>query len=227
MALNGAQQPVLVFDMDGVLVDVSESYRAAIAATAQHFTGRAISPEVIQEYKNAGGWNNDWALAHQLIRGSGSREVPYEEVVAVFQERFLGKNNDGLILRERWIPGKGLLERLAVTYRLAIFTGRPREEVDLTLRRFVPELEWTTIIADGEVAHPKPAPDGLIALMAAHAGCAVTYLGDTVDDARSARGAAVRFIGVASARSEGLRELLAAEGAAAVIENVNEIEKVI
>ena len=31
--------PVLVFDMDGVLVDVTDSYREAIAQTVEHFTG--------------------------------------------------------------------------------------------------------------------------------------------------------------------------------------------
>ena len=30
---------LIIFDMDGVLVDVSESYRAAIQATVLHFTG--------------------------------------------------------------------------------------------------------------------------------------------------------------------------------------------
>ena len=31
---------VLVFDMDGVLVDVTESYREAIRQTVSYFTGR-------------------------------------------------------------------------------------------------------------------------------------------------------------------------------------------
>jgi HAD superfamily phosphatase len=227
MALNGTRPSILVFDMDGVLVDVSESYRAAIAATAEHFTGRTISHEVIQRYKNAGGWNNDWALSQKLIRDTANLDVSYDDVVAIFQDRFLGKNNDGLILRERWLPAAGLLEKLAATYRLAIFTGRPREEVDLTLRRFVPGVEWATIIAEGDVANAKPAPDGLVAIMAAQPGSEITYFGDTIDDAQSARAADVRFIGVASERSEGLRELLKAEGADAVIENINEIEEVL
>ncbi len=32
---------VLVFDMDGVLVDVTESYRETIQRTVEHFTGGA------------------------------------------------------------------------------------------------------------------------------------------------------------------------------------------
>jgi phosphoglycolate phosphatase-like HAD superfamily hydrolase len=46
-----------------------------------------------------------------------------------------------------------------------------------------------------------------------------------VDDARSARAAGVRFIGIAQRNSVGLRALLEREGAAAVIENINAIER--
>lgn len=218
---------MLVFDMDGVLVDVSESYRATIAKTVEHFTGRAIAPDLIQQYKNAGGWNNDWALAQRIVLDTSGSKIPHDEVVAVFQQHFLGNNNDGLILRERWLPRVGLLEKLATKHRLAIFTGRPRPELDLTLKRYAPSLQWTMIIADGDVPNAKPAAGGLLAIAAAHPADTLRYVGDTVDDARCAKAAGVRFIGVAHEGSEGLRELLIREGAAHVIQNINEIEPLI
>jgi HAD superfamily phosphatase len=218
---------VIVFDMDGVLVDVSESYRATIVETVKHFTGQTIAREMIQEYKNAGGWNNDWALSQKIIADIGGLDIPYNEVVRVFQSYFFGPNNDGLVLRERWLPLNGLLERLSAKADLAIFTGRLREEADFTLTRFVPGLRWSMIVGDGDVANAKPAPDGLIAIQAAHRDSRITYLGDTVDDARSARAANVRFIGVAHPRHPGLDGLLASEGAEAVIQDINEIEGVL
>lgn len=151
--------------------------------------------------------------------------VPYKEVIAVFQQHLLGENNDGLILRERWPPNNGRLEKLATNHALAIFTGRPRGELDLTLRRFASGVQWSMIVADGDVPKAKPAPDGLVAIAGAHAERTLSYIGDTVDDARSARAAGVRFIGVAHGRSLGLRDLLMREGAAAVIKDINEIEK--
>ena len=42
-------QPILIFDMDGVLADVTESYRETIARTVAHFTGASPTPERIQE----------------------------------------------------------------------------------------------------------------------------------------------------------------------------------
>lgn len=227
MALNASPLSVLVFDMDDVLVDVLESYRASLAATVEHFTGATISNDVIQRYKNAGGWNDDWQLSQRVILDTGGLDVPFDEVVAVFQQHFLGANGDGLILRERWLPAPGLLERLAARHQLGIFTGRPRDEMQITLSRFVPDILWGTTITSGDVQNLKPAPDGLLAIAAAHAGCTISYVGDNVDDARSARAAGVRFIGIAQRNSVGLDELLASEGAAAVIENINEIEEVV
>ena len=45
---------LIVFDMDGVLAEVTESYREAIVQTVEHFTGKRITRELIQEYKNRG-----------------------------------------------------------------------------------------------------------------------------------------------------------------------------
>jgi HAD superfamily phosphatase len=218
---------VIVFDMDGVLVDVSESYRATIVETVRHFTGVVIEPELIQDYKNAGGWNNDWALSQKIVADVANLDIPYNEVVRIFQSYFFGPDNNGLVLREKWLPSDGLLDRLSEDAALAIFTGRLREEADFTLTRFVPGLRWSMIVGDGDVPNAKPAPDGLIAIQSAHPRRRLTYLGDTVDDARSAKAAGVRFIGVAHPRHAGLARLLSEEGAEVVIEDINEIEGVL
>jgi HAD superfamily phosphatase len=210
--------------MDGVLVDVTGSYLAAIAATVMHFTAKPVSLEIIARYKNAGGWNNDWALAKKLILDTAKLDVPYADVVATFQSYFLGSSNDGLITREKWIPANGLLTRLAMKHRLAIFTGRPRPEIDITLARFARDIRWASIVADLDVANAKPAPDGLRAIAGANADHTLTYIGDNVDDAKSARAFGVRFIGVADGHGAAILER---EGATAVVRNVNELEEVL
>src|SRR5690242_17336139 len=117
---------LLIFDLDGVLVDVADSYRETIIRTIEHFTGRRVTRDFIQEIKNRGGFNDDWALSHRVIRDFGS-DAEYQDVVDYFQRLFLGEKGDGqgdaLIQRERWVPRDGLLERLAEQRRFAIFTG--------------------------------------------------------------------------------------------------------
>jgi HAD superfamily phosphatase len=217
---------ILVFDMDGVLVDVSESYRESIQQTVEHFTGKRVARAAIQDWKNRGGWNDDWALSTAMIRAEGIA-VEHDAVVRYFQGIFHGDGTGGLILRERWIAREGLLDRLSGRFSLAVFTGRLRWEAELTLRRFAPELRFQPIVGADDVPNHKPAPDGLLHIGKLAPDSELWYVGDTVDDARSAKAAGVPFIGIAAPSSpwrDTLAALLNAEGARAVLDDINQLE---
>lgn len=212
---------VLVFDMDGVLVDVSDSYRETIVRTVEIFTGKVITRDEIQKYKNEGGWNNDWALSQKICRDLGV-EVDYDTIVDHFMDLFI---NQGLINRERWIPRNSLLEKLSEKFELAIFTGRSAMEAAITLQR-EGLTDLFLLITATDVEREKPFPDGLLRIAALRPGKRLTYVGDTVDDARAAKAANVPFIGIAaenSPRRDELVALLQAEGAIQVLKDVNEI----
>jgi HAD superfamily phosphatase len=222
-------KPILIFDMDGVLVDVTESYRETIAATVEHYTGARPSNEQIQQFKNRGGFNDDWRLSHYLITGVGI-DVPFEEMKAHFQRLFLGANGaEGLILREKWIARAGVLEKLAGEFRLAVFTGRPREEADLTLNRFAPGLTFHPVVAMEDVEHAKPAPDGLLRIARDNPDSKLFYVGDSIDDARSARAAKIPFIGIAAPSNPTYLDLVflfQEERAYAIVDDINYLDEV-
>ena len=216
---------VIVFDMDGVLVDVADSYRETIARTVEHFTGERVTPEQIQDYKNDGGWNNDWLLSQRIAADRGVK-VHLREVAAKFDGFFLG---EGLIHRERWIAAPGFMERLSERYELAIFTGRPRRDAEITLER-EGWLGRFLLVSLDDVESEKPSPDGLLKIRAAKPGKTMLYLGDTVDDARAGMAAGVPFVGIAapgSARREEAEKRLRQEGALAVLGSINELETVL
>ena len=215
----GAQ--VLVFDMDGVLVDVTDSYRETIVRTVEHFTGKTITRTQIQDYKNQGGWNNDWALSQRICKDLGV-DIPYSTVVDYFNSLFL---DQGMIHRERWLPRDGLIDRLGAKFELAIFTGRTTEEAEITLNREGFRDRFLLITAN-DVECEKPAPDGLLKIAALRPSKKLLYVGDTVDDARCARAANVPFIGIASPKHERraeILELFRQEGAIQVLGDINEI----
>ncbi len=221
-------KPMLDFDMDGVLVDATESYRETIARTVEHFAGVQVAREQIQDYKNQGGWNDDWKLSHHIIEQAGV-DVPFETVKQYFQELFLGDGADGMILRERWMARAGVLERLGERFRLAVFTGRPKEDAALTLRRFSGGLVFDPVVGMYDVERQKPAPDGLFEIARQTGGAPMFYVGDTVDDARAARAAKVPFIGIAAPanpRYIDLVFLFQAEGAHAIVDDINYLEEV-
>jgi len=71
-----SQIDTLVFDIDGVLIDVRESFRKAICQTVQfyyqeilNFQGSQslIDPEEVKFFKMAGGFNNDWDLTSAVV----------------------------------------------------------------------------------------------------------------------------------------------------------------
>jgi len=217
---------VLVFDMDGVLVEVGQSYREAIRETVHHFTGDLVTHDEIQNFKNAGGWNNDWLLSHRLILNRG-KQVEYADVVEYFNHVFLGENGNGLIRNEKWMPNEGLLERLCKRAVLAIFTGRAKYEADVTLKRYANGIRFHPLITDESVANPKPAPDGLHLIQREYPDKNIWYLGDTVDDAISSRSAGVPFIGVSTphnSRHLEIADILLGHGAFIVIKDINELE---
>ncbi len=220
-------RPLIVFDMDGVLVEVTASYREAIRQTVLHFTGHDITYERIQQYKNSGGWNNDWALSQKIAADLGT-EADYATVVEEFQKLFLGHNGrPGLIERERWIARPGVLESLTARYDLGIYTGRPRPEAQLTVDRFSGAVDFFPILTADDVERGKPNPEGLEKIRAQRPGQPLWYVGDTVDDARCARAAGVPFIGVASQaanRRQELLDLFASEQAAGVLDDINTLE---
>ena len=219
---------LLIFDMDGVLVDVTDSYRAAIQATVKNLTGDEPSPVEIQDWKNRGGWNDDWLLSTEMIRQRG-HNIPYQQVVEHFQKLFHGDGTNGLILRERWLATEGLFDRLATNHTLAVFTGRPREEADLTLKRFGGGLTFSPIVAMEDVANHKPAPDGLLQIARENPDTKLFYVGDSIDDARSARAARVPFIGIAAPanpRYVDLAFLFQQENAYAIVDDINYLNEV-
>jgi HAD superfamily phosphatase len=56
----------VVLDVDGVLVDVADSYRRAVVESVERVYGRTVPRSDLQAFKNAGGFNNDWELTHAV-----------------------------------------------------------------------------------------------------------------------------------------------------------------
>lgn len=54
----------VILDIDGVLVDVADSYRRAVVESIEYVYGDTIEYDDIQLFKDAGGFNNDWELTY-------------------------------------------------------------------------------------------------------------------------------------------------------------------
>ncbi len=222
-------KPSLVFDMDGVLIDASNSYRTAIEKTYEHFTGKTISQKEIQDAKNLGGLNNDWDLTQYLLKKSGYT-IAYDEIVNVFQEIYW-KNGNGLIKNETALFNIKLLSELSKNYNLSIFTGRPKKEALFALDKFNATNYFYPIITTDEIPQgmEKPNPYGLNIVKDVTIGETYTYFGDTTDDILAAKSAGYKAIGVLPPqdKSQELIEFLKKKGADNIINSITDIKTIL
>ena len=77
----------VVLDIDGVLVDVADSYRRAIVESVEQICDDTIDRESIQPFKNAGGFNNDWELTYAVALYVLARDAGFSLSVETFTEK--------------------------------------------------------------------------------------------------------------------------------------------
>ena len=221
----------LLFDMDGVLADVSGSYRRAIVETAASF-GVDLGLEDIARSKAAGDANNDWILTQRLLAERGS-EQPLELVTERFERIYLGDDQrPGLDLQESLLCDPAWLRRLASRLPLAVVTGRPRAQaVSFLERQGVSECFSALVCMEDAPAKPAARPVEL-ALEQLEVGRA-WLVGDTPDDMRAARGATVVPIGavldasLSEAKRAQTASSLSGSGAARVLDRLDTLEEML
>ncbi len=217
----------LLLDMDGVLADVSRSYRAAIVATAASY-GVELTAAEIARAKAAGDATNDWRLTRTLLRERGL-DPPLAEVTARFEAIYQGTaEQPGLRREERLTVRRQCLARLAARRPLAIVTGRPRADAE----RFLAEagisgLFGAVVAMEDAPSKPDPAP---VRLALERLGVRRAWLaGDTPDDIVAARAAAVLPLGVIAPGEDptAATDTLRDAGAWRVLTTLTELEELL
>ena len=237
----------VVLDVDGVLVDVADSYRQAIVDAVEYVYDRTIRKPDIQQFKDAGGFNNDWELTYAAAlyvlatnegyRGSiaeftdgiateggglAAAETVVREAIGaqatqrirnrwdrqklrdVFQQLYLGAElyrgleggepeleTAGFIHDEPVLLDDETRETLLANYDVGILTGRPEAEAEIALDRVglddaIP-IEHRFTMDDWEEG--KPHPRALTTLADRFDADRVAFVGDTLDDIRTATNA--------------------------------------
>ncbi|MEO1144921.1 MAG: TIGR01548 family HAD-type hydrolase [Cyanobacteria bacterium J06638_22] len=205
---------IVVFDIDGVVRDVSNSYRRALADTVERYTEGAYRPtqDDIDVLKSEGLWNNDWEGSQEMIlryfeqQGTPRSHVSinFDELVAFFQSRYRGtdpENWNGYISQEPLLLEAPYLYQLSeANIPWGFFSGATRGSATYVLERRL-ELPSPVLVAM-EDAPGKPDPSGLFAAVkqletqhgeALKPNLPVVYAGDTVADMQTVVQAAEKF----------------------------------
>lgn len=199
----------IIWDMDGVLVDVSQSYRLAIKLTAEEITRTDVSFDKISLIKSYVGLNNDWDATYVLSQSillpdldiesqiktlDKSKESKlYKQIKDLFQSKYLGdsldqriqnKTNSGLIdTSEELLISKVQLEKFKDKYRkMGIATGRPRDEAIYTLKKNSIYSLFDSIVCLEDTALSKPNPDPILKVIKELGQVNPIYIGDSPSD---------------------------------------------
>ncbi len=208
---------ILIFDVDGVLIDVRETFWRSALQTVEKLTGKKATWAELHRWKRLSGNNDDWMMVSRWATGRG---VPttYEEAREAFQPFYWGSHGKpGNVTKEKWLVTPKLVEKWARNRELNLFTGRTRPEFVYSFERW-PAAKHFRMVVTMDDARKKPFPDGLLAILQNRDPQSALYLGDNVDDALSAQAAGVPFMGILPRhvldyreRAEKFRELGALE----------------
>ena len=192
---------LILFDIDGVIRSVENSYRLALKKTVYKFSGWEPSFEDIDCAKNEGIWNNDWDLSLELIKRFIKKEklkleIPSRgQIIKCFEGLYFGgdpnkdsKNWSGFITNEDLLVDKkffDLLQRNGIIW--GFVSGAEPASAKFVLEKRL-GLKSPPLISMGD-APDKPNPKGLIDLSKKLLGdklgpsnIPIAYVGDTIAD---------------------------------------------
>ena len=192
---------VILFDIDGVIRDVTNSYRLSVQKTVLKFCDWEPSTYDIDELKNEGIWNNDWDLSLELIKrfiniNKLSIKPPSRKnIINNFEKLYFGCNPNehhmkwtGFINNEKLLADKDLFDFLSLNnIKWGFVSGAERASAKFILENKLC-LNNPPLIAMGD-APEKPNPEGFLRLanklLEDNFGLKcppVAYVGDTIAD---------------------------------------------
>ena len=197
----GGDYDSVLFDMDGVLVDVSKSYRVAIEKTANWYiektkAGSKVTQANITSLKTVVGFNNDWDVTYALVKAlkqktrfEDARPLSQAErkgdVYAKLKEKFQGFYLNGLIQAEVPLVSPKTLDAIVASgKKLGIVTSRPREEAKFAIKNNSWEKYFNpgNIVAQEDCSEEKPSPKPVLAAIEALGAKRPVYVGDSSSD---------------------------------------------
>ena len=195
---------LILFDIDGVIRSVENSYRLSLKKTVYKFSGWEPSYKDIDNAKNEGIWNNDWDLSLELIKRCIKKEnlnleiPPREEIIKCFEKFYFGgdPNKDskywsGFITNEELLVEKKFFDFLESNGIIWGFvSGAESASAKFVLEKRL-GLKSPPLISMGD-APDKPDPKGFINLSKKLIGdklgksnIPIAYVGDTIADIKT------------------------------------------
>jgi HAD superfamily hydrolase (TIGR01548 family) len=200
------QLEILIFDVDGVLIDVRGTYWRSALETVRYLSGKHVTYAQLHKWKSKPGYNDDWRMTADWVTSLG-RPTTYSEARMAFEKFYWGTDGKpGNVRNEKFLITPGQIQRWARRFELNLFTGRTRREFSSTFDSWPSAAHFRTVVTMDDVKNIKPHPEGLLKILGRRAPSSALYLGDNVDDALAARDAGVPFMAILPRGAHGYRQ---------------------
>ena len=224
------QPEILIFDVDGVLVDVRQTYWRSAIETIRYLTGKRVTHGELHRWKSQRGNNDDWRMVANWATALGT-PTTYEQAKEAFGKFYWGADGQaGNVRREKILVTPGQISRWAARFELNLFTGRNRQEFEFTFSKWPGTMHFRTVVTMDDVKKMKPHPDGLYKILGKRNPATALYLGDNIDDALAARDAAVPFAAIIAPGEHNYRKRAAIFrelGALALLPRATDVNKLL
>jgi HAD superfamily hydrolase (TIGR01548 family) len=200
------QPQILIFDVDGVLIDVRGTYWRSGLETVRYLSGKRVTYAELHKWKSKPGYNDDWRMTADWVTSLG-RPTTYQEARAAFEKFYWGTNGKlGNVRNEKFLITPRQVARWARRFELNLFTGRNRREFSFTFDRWPSTAHFRTVVTMDDVNKIKPHPEGLLKILDKRNPATALYVGDNIDDALAARDAHVPFVAILPRGAHGYRQ---------------------
>lgn len=183
---------LLIFDLDGTLIDSAEDLAVATNQTRAHFGMPPLDAKLIHSYVGNGA-----AMLVRRALGPDATEELVSEAVAYFVKYY----REHSLAHTQLYPGvSAAVKKLSnLGHTLAVLTNKPVRISRDILTGLDLGSEFKTIYGGDSFEQKKPDPIGILTLMAETAASAADtwMVGDSGVDIQTARNARVRACGVA------------------------------
>jgi len=182
---------VVVFDLDGTLVDSSADLAAALNHTLTAM-GRPVTD--LGTVRGLVGRGARVLIREGLALSGESNDALVEEGYPIFIDHYAAHIQDGT----RPYPGvEAALDALKMAgAKLAICTNKPERLTNLLIAALGWQGRFDAIIGADTLAARKPDPAPLHEAIARAGGGRALLVGDSITDAETARGAGLPFVAV-------------------------------
>ncbi|HEY1216726.1 MAG TPA: HAD-IA family hydrolase [Bryobacteraceae bacterium] len=181
---------LIIFDLDGTLIDSSKDLATAMNATREHLGMAPIDPSLIYSFVG----NGVRVLVQRALGGESNSEL-----VDKGHQFFLTYYGAHAVENTRLYPRiEETLKRLNAKHKLAILTNKPIE-ISYRIVKFLQlEKYFSRVYGGDSFSEKKPSPVGIHALMQEFKAPApgVLMVGDSSVDVETARNANVKSCGV-------------------------------